>query len=168
MQIISADARHLPAIVNILNHYILNSYARFETMPLSVEGRREWFSQFLDDSTPACMLIAQEGNDVLGFAGAQRYREGEAFRQTLETTIYLAPAYGEKRGLGSQLYGELFERLSGQDLHRALAGIALPNAASVALHEKFGFERVGVFDQYACKNGRYISTVWMQKPLGKS
>jgi len=61
------------------------------------------------------------------------------------------------------LYRELFDRLAHERVHVALAGIALPNDASVALHEKFGFAEVGIFREYAVKNGQYVSSIWMQR-----
>jgi L-amino acid N-acyltransferase YncA len=66
-------------------------------------------------------------------------------------------------GVGSSLYRALFERLAGEPVHVILAGIAMPNDASVALHRKFGFTEIGTFREYAVKNGRYISSLWMQR-----
>ena len=69
------------------------------------------------------------------------------------------------QGVGSALYRMLFDDLATEPVHVALAGIALPNDASVALHRKFGFTEVGVFREYAVKNGRYLSSLWMQRLL---
>jgi phosphinothricin acetyltransferase len=69
------------------------------------------------------------------------------------------------RGVGSELYERLFADLAGLGLHRAVVGIALPNEASVRLHARFGFRPVGVFDEYACKNGRLISSQWMERAM---
>ena len=77
---------------------------------------------------------------------------------------WLAPEQRTK-GLGSLLYEALFTKLKSEPLHLAVAGIALPNDASVALHKKFGFTEVGVFQEYAMKHGQRISSVWMQKRL---
>ena len=79
-------------------------------------------------------------------------------------SVYIDPEV-RATGVGSALYGALFEALRAQDLHLAVAGIALPNDASVALHRKFGFTDVGVFDEYATKHGAYISSLWMQRRL---
>jgi phosphinothricin acetyltransferase len=69
------------------------------------------------------------------------------------------------RRVGTSLYRELFESIATEGLHRAVVGIALPNDASVRLHKKLGFLEVGVFDEYASKNGEYISSLWMQRSL---
>jgi len=76
--------------------------------------------------------------------------------------VYLDPAV-LGQGIGSALYAVLFGALLKEDIHVALAGIALQNDASVALHRKFGFTDVGVFHEYAIKNGRYIDSLWMER-----
>lgn len=86
------------------------------------------------------------------------------FADTLETSIYLRPNM-TGRGLGSKLYGELFQRLEDKGVHRIVVGIALPNEGSVALHRKFHFEEIGVFDEYAFYKGAYRSSLWMQKKM---
>lgn len=83
----------------------------------------------------------------------------------METSIYLA-IDRKGQGIGTMLYGALFERLALEKLHRAVVGIALPNEASIALHKKLGFSEAGTFDEYAYHNGKYIRSVWMQKKLG--
>jgi len=82
----------------------------------------------------------------------------------VETSVCLAPgAVG--RGLGAQLCSRLFEALAGKDVHRALAGITLPNEASVRLHQGFGFRLVGIFRENGRKLGRYWDVAWYEKPL---
>jgi phosphinothricin acetyltransferase len=67
--------------------------------------------------------------------------------------------------VGSALYGELFKILEGEDVHRAYAGITLPNPASVALHRRFGFREIGVFREVGRKLGCYWDVAWYEKPL---
>jgi phosphinothricin acetyltransferase len=69
------------------------------------------------------------------------------------------------KGIGSALYHVLLDSLRSEDIHVAVAGIALPNDASVALHRKFGFTEVGIFEEYAIKRGAYVSSLWMQRRL---
>ena len=152
----------LPAIVGILNYTAANSVARFETRSASVAERRDWFGQF-SVTGPYRLLVARDGDQVLGFACSQRYRDHEAFRETVEVSIALV-AGSRGRGVGTALYRVLFDGLAPEpSVHVALAGIALPNDASVALHRKHGFTEVGTFREYAIKNGQYISSVWMQR-----
>ena len=110
------------------------------------------------------MLVAREDERLLGFCSSQAYRAHPAFARTIETSVYVAPdATGA--GVASALYRRLFADLAGLDLHRVVVGIALPNEVSVRLHERLGFRSVGVFDEYAHKSGRAISSQWMQRSM---
>ena len=71
------------------------------------------------------------------------------------------------RGLGVRLYAALFDRLADEDVHRAVAGITLPNPASIALHRRFGFRDVGVFSENGRKLGRYWDVAWLERDLRK-
>jgi len=152
----------LPAIVGILNYTAANSIAQFDTRPVSVADRRDWFGRFAA-AGPYRLLVARRGDQVLGYASSQRYRDHEAFRETVEVSIALDVS-SRGQGVGTALYRALFGSLALEpSVHVALAGIALPNDASVALHRNFGFTEVGTFREYAIKNGQYISSVWMQR-----
>lgn len=162
VKITEATEGDLLAIVGILNYTAASSIARFETRPVSVADRRDWFGQF-SATGPYRLLVARSGDQVRGFACSQRYRDLEAFRETVEVSIAL-DARSRGQGVGTALYRALFDSLALEpSVHVALAGIALPNDASVALHRNFGFTEVGTFREYAIKNGQYISSVWMQR-----
>lgn len=151
----------LPAIVAIVNHAAAHSTASFDTRQVSVDERRAWFAQF-GPAGPYQLVVARRGQHVQGYACTQRYRDHEAFRETVEVSVALDTG-SRGQGTGSLLYQSLFGRLAGEPVHVMLAGIAVPNAASVALHRKFGFTEVGTFREYAVKNGQYLSSVWMQR-----
>jgi phosphinothricin acetyltransferase len=153
----------LPALTEIYNHYVLHTHSTFNSEPLSVDDRREWFDRFRADG-PRRLLVAENDGVVLGCAYSDVYRDHPAFRETIETSIYLSPI-ARGKGLGTALYRELFASLRDEKLHLAVAGIALPNEASVALHKKVGFTEVGVFKEYARVRDRYYSSIWLQKPL---
>lgn len=135
----------------------------FDETPLTDEAVLRWMASYAT-SGPYRLLVAVADSRVIGFASSQRYRDHPAFRKTIETSSYTDPRLG-RTGIGTALYAELFASLQDQALHRAVVGIALPNDASVRLHTRFGFTTVGVFDEYATKNGRFISSVWMQRRL---
>lgn len=145
------------------DHYVSNSVAVFDEEPMGLEARIEWMARYADEG-PHRFLVAERDGRFLGFASSQPYRTHVAFRECVETSIMLVPDI-RGRGVGSRLYEALFGLLATERLHRAYAGIALPNPASCALHEKFGFRRVGVFDEYALKNGARISSAWYEKKL---
>jgi phosphinothricin acetyltransferase len=158
-----ADEADLDSLLRLRNHYISNSYATFDEELMSKEAVIAWIGSF-NRSGPYRLFIATESERLLGFTGSQQYRNHPAFQKTIETSIYVDPeAVG--RGVGSALYEELFKQISGEGLHCAVVGIALPNEASVCLHRKAGFTEVGTFAEYAIKNGRYVSSVWMQRAL---
>jgi len=145
------------------DHYVLHSVAVFDEEPMGLEERVRWMGRYADEG-PHRFLVAERGGRFLGYASSQPYRSHAAFRECVETSVMLVPDV-RGRGIGSRLYAALFELLAGQRLHRAYAGIALPNPASCALHEKFGSRRVGVFDEYALKHGQRVSSAWYEKRL---
>ncbi len=151
----------LPRLVEIYNHYVEQSVSTFDTRPTSVDDRLAWFEAF-SETGPYRLFVASDGDRVLGCASSSPYRSHPAFAKTVEVGVYLDPAF-LGQGIGSALYAVLFDALLHEDIHDALAGIALPNDASVALHRKFGFTEVGVFHEYAIKNSRYIDSLWMER-----
>jgi phosphinothricin acetyltransferase len=102
--------------------------------------------------------------EILGYSTSSPFRTKPAYAPSVETTVYVAPDAG-RRGIGTLLYTALFEALSGEDLHRAYAGIALPNEASARLHERLGFRHVGTYREVGRKFGRYWDVAWYEKPL---
>jgi phosphinothricin acetyltransferase len=101
---------------------------------------------------------------VTGYVASLPYRAKAAYETSIQTSIYLAPA-AVGRGIGSVLYRALFAAIAGEDLHRAYAGITMPNDASVALHERFGFRAMGYSTQVGRKFGRYWDVALYEKPL---
>jgi phosphinothricin acetyltransferase len=161
VEIRAATEGDLPQIVEIMNYTAANSIANFATRPTSVAERRDWFAQF-SSTGPYRLFVARRGDVVLGYAGSQRYRDHEAFRETVEASIGLHVS-SRRQGMGTLLYRALFDCLADEPVHVVLAGIAMPNEASVALHRKFGFTEVGTFREYAVKNGQYLSSLWLQR-----
>jgi L-amino acid N-acyltransferase YncA len=110
-------------------------------------------------------LVAIDRGAVVGYAYASRHRERAAYATSVDVSIYVDGAH-RGNGAGSSLYAALFDRLEeAGTFHRAFAGIALPNDASVALHRKHGFEPVGVYREVGKKFGRWIDVWWWQRGL---
>jgi phosphinothricin acetyltransferase len=153
------------AIAEIYNHYVRTSHATFDVEPVGIDERREWLAEHADGRHR--VFVALDDEHVIGFARSGRYRLRPAYETTVETGAYVDPT-SVGRGVGVALYRALFEALEGQEVHRALAGIALPNGASIGLHERFGFRRVAHFSEQGRKFGRYWDVDWYERPMGES
>ena len=159
-----ATTGDLSAVNDIYNQYVVEAHYTFDLEPMTEEARREWFAHYGEDGRHHLLVAVSDGL-VIGYASSSRFRHKPAYETSVETSVYLAPdAVG--RGAGSLLYEKLFKALEGEDVHRAYAGIALPNPASIGLHERFGFKRVGHFTEQGRKFGRYWDVAWYEKPLG--
>ena len=153
----------IESIKDIFNYYIEHTNARFEESPFTLENRQKWFSHFSENPKHQ-LYVAVENGELLGFVCSQPYRDISAFDDTVEVTVYLTSGAKGKR-IGSKLYSQLFTSIVAHGVHRVLSGVALPNEASIALHKHFGFREIGVFNEYAKKNGQYISSMWLEKEL---
>lgn len=159
----AATERDLEAINAIYNRYVRTSHATFDVQERSLEWRRAWFDEHA--SAPHHVFVCDRDETVVGYASSSPHRPRAAYETTVETSAYVSPdALGT--GVGAAMYGALFEALQGTDVHRAVAGIALPNDASVALHLGFGFRLVGRFTEQGRKFGRYWDVEWYERPLG--
>ncbi len=158
-----ARASDLPALTALYNHYVRETPVTFDVDPYHVETRRPWLEGFAPEG-PHRLFVAEREAVLLGYAGSMRFRPKAAYATSVETTVYLRPE-SAGQGVGALLYAQLFEALRGEDLHRALAGITLPNPASIRLHERFGFCPVGVFHEVGRKFGRYWDVAWFEKAL---
>lgn len=148
------------AIAAIYAPHVTGGVASFETQPPdSVEiGRR----MALADAV--CPWLVAEEATIVGYAYASAYSKRAAYRWTVETTIYLADtAHG--RGVGRQLYAALLDSLACHGFAQAVAKIALPNPASIALHEKLGFVHVGTLTAVGWKDGRWVDVGLWQRGL---
>ena len=110
-------------------------------------------------------LVLEDAGRVVGYAYGSTHRARAAYRWTAEVTAYLAPSH-RGVGAGRRLYEALFERLRRQGFHLAVAGITLPNEASVGLHRAMGFRPVGVYERIGWKAGAWCDVAWFQLDLG--
>ena len=158
-----AEPRDAAGLNEIYNHYVVTSAISFELTPTTEAERIAWLAEH-PPSGPHRVVVAERRGRVIGFASSSRYREREAYATSIETSVYVADG-STGRGIGTSLYDFLFAALVEEDLHRACAGITMPNPASVALHRRFGFEHVGTFSEQGRKFGRYWDVAWFEKPL---
>jgi phosphinothricin acetyltransferase len=155
-----ATASDAAAIAGIYNHYVAATVVTFEEEPVPVAEIARRVEEVRSASLP--WLVAEADAGVVGYAYARPWNPRTAYRFSAEITVYLAPAHAG-RGIGSQLYAELFPMLQARRIHAVMGGIALPNEASVALHEKFGLRRVALFEEVGFKFGRWIDVGYWQR-----
>jgi len=155
-------AEDAEAVAAIYSHYALNTLITFEEEAVSAETMKERIGE-ITRTLP--WIVAEDGQGLQGYACAYPWKTRAAYRRTVESGIYLRPdAVG--RGLGTRLYAELLRRLREGGLHAVIGGIALPNPASIALHEKLGFRSIGRFRQVGFKFGKWIDVGYWEAILG--
>jgi L-amino acid N-acyltransferase YncA len=150
------------AISRIYNHYIRETIITFEEQPVSASVMAERIAEVTAAALP--WLVAERDGAIMGYAYASTWRERSAYRFSVETTIYLVP-HCLGKGIGTDLYQKLLKQLKDLGLHMAIGGIALPNAASVALHEKLGFNKVAQFPEVGFKFDKWIDVGYWQLAL---
>jgi phosphinothricin acetyltransferase len=153
----------LPRLTEIYNHYVSNTVTTFDLDPFSVEERQAWLERYSDTGRHR-LLVACDTNRVVGYTTTSPVHPRRAYETTVELTILCAPeAVG--RGVGQRLYEALFAAIRGEDIRLAIAAITMPNDASVALHERFGFTRAALLPDAGRKFGRYHDVLWMTRPM---
>jgi phosphinothricin acetyltransferase len=158
-----AEPGDLPQLTDLYNHYVRTSPATFDLEPVPLERRREWMGRYADTG-PHRLLVAEIEGAIAGYATSGRLREKPGYLTSIETTVYVHPDR-QGRGIGTRLYAELFSAIGREDVHRACAAIVLPNPASIALHERFGFTRLGIFHEVGRKFGRYWDVEWFERAV---
>lgn len=150
------------AIASIYNPFVSNTIVTFEeeTVSSSEIARRIQTAA----SASLLWLVAERQSHIVGYAYAAKWRDRPAYRFSTEVTVYVDPQ-SARRGIGSLLYERLLPELRARGLHSAMGGIALPNDASIALHEKFGFTNVAHFKDVGFKLGRWIDVGYWQVML---
>jgi phosphinothricin acetyltransferase len=150
------------AIARIYNYYVLNTIITFEEEPVSVQTMATRMADVQESSLP--WLVAELDNTVVGYAYANKWKLRSAYRYSVETAIYLERGR-EGGGVGTKLYAALLTVLRAGGAHVVIGGAALPNEASVALHEKLGFQHVGTFQQVGFKRDKWIDVAYWQLVL---
>ncbi len=140
------------SIVEIYNYYIANSVATFTENEMSIEEMKRLMTPFIDNFP---WLVFVENQLIIGYAYAGPWKARDAYRQTVETSVYLRDGYTGK-GVGYVLYRDLINRLRMMNIHAVIGGISLPNEASQQLHEKLGYTKVAHFKEVGNKFGKWV------------
>jgi phosphinothricin acetyltransferase len=149
-------------ICRIYNWYVSQTIISFEETLVSADEMRQRIQDITSQGFP-WIVVEQEGN-LAGYAYASKWRPRPAYKNTVEATVYLDQKF-LGMGLGKNLYTEVLRQLKEAGYHSAMGVIALPNEASVRLHEKMGFEKAAHFKEVGFKFNQWIDVGYWQKML---
>lgn len=150
-----SDSRY---ISEIYNHYVNNTVVTFEE-ELVLENNMVARVEMISSEFP--FGVYEEDGKIIGYTYANKWKARSAYRFSVETTVYLHPDF-KHRGVGTKLYKWLLVQLKEIGIHSAFGGIALPNEASVKLHEKMGFEKVAHMKEVGYKFDQWIDVGYWQ------
>jgi phosphinothricin acetyltransferase len=158
MEIRTATKADLVAINDIYNHYVLHSTCTYQESPEPIEGRREWFARH----GPAHPItVAEVDGRVVGWGSLSAYHPRSAYRNTVENSVYVHHDF-HRQGIGGLLLDDLIQRARAIGHRAIIAGIDSTQAASVALHRKFGFQHVGHLEEVGFKFDRWLDVIYME------
>jgi L-amino acid N-acyltransferase YncA len=156
-----ATAADAAAIAAIYNHYVASTVISMETDPVGADDMAARIADVQDAGLP--WLVLGVGGRVCGYSYASKWRVRPGYRHALESSVYVDDAL-RGRGHGLTLYRALLARIEGR-FHTVIGGIALPNAASIALHERLGFRKVACFHEVGHKFGGWVDVGYWQLSL---
>lgn len=153
MNIRKAEITDLQELLDIYNYEVKNGVATFDLEEKSISEWKEWFLNHNVDNHP--LFVAELDNHVAGYASLSSYREKEAYKSTVELSIYIGADY-RKMGIATKLMNFILEEAKRDNsIHTVVSVITSGNLASQKLHEKFGFEFCGTIKEVGIKFGRY-------------
>ncbi|NJN28323.1 MAG: N-acetyltransferase [Cyclobacteriaceae bacterium] len=150
-----------PQIAAIYNHYVAHTIVTFEEEALNAT---EMSDRIAAITKKYPWIVYESAGQIMGYAYAADWKVRRSYRFSLEGTVYLKKG-AERQGIGSALYGALIDLLKPTNIHALIGGISLPNEASIALHEKFGFKKVAHFPEVGYKFEKWIDVGYWQLML---
>ncbi|MGO1591799.1 MAG: GNAT family N-acetyltransferase [Ancrocorticia sp.] len=159
MEIRDAVAGDSRGITAIYNDAVMNGRAIWNETAVDVANRAQWIADHQRDGLP--VLVAVEDGVVLGYASYGPYRNFDGYRKTVENSVYIRRNQ-QGKGVGKALMIELLNRARAGGMHVMIAAIEGSNTGSIALHEKLGFERVGLLKEVGSKFGEWLDLVFLE------
>ena len=159
MKIRQAKLTDAEQIAEIYNFYVLKTHHTFETEPITSGEMQNRIGEIIKNYP---YFVAEENEEILAFAYAAKYKPRSAYKHSVEVSVYVKSGIKGK-GFGTKLYEKLFDELRQSDVHAIIAGIALPNEASIKLHENFGFEKVAHFREVGFKFDKWIDVGYWER-----
>lgn len=149
-------------ILEIINYNILNSTALYDYTIRTIEQQKAIFDDKLKKGFP--IIVAESNNEVVGFGFYSEFRFREAYKFSVEHSVYAHPNHIGK-GIGKLILTKLIELAKAQKLHTMIGVIDSENTSSIEFHEKFGFQTVGIIKETGFKFDRWLHSVFVQKML---
>ncbi len=162
IQIRPYQTKDAAEILEIINYNILNSTALYDYEPRTLENQIAIFQDKLDKGFP--ILVAISNKSVVGFGYYSEFRFREAYKFTVEHSVYAHPNNLGK-GIGNLILDNLIQLAKAQKLHTMIGVIDSENQSSIEFHKKFGFEIAGTIKESGYKFNRWLHSVFMQKML---
>lgn len=157
-----ATESDLQAILDIYNDAVLNTTAVYTYKPHTLEMRKQWFREHHEAGLP--VFVAEEDGAVAGFATYGPFRPWPAYKYSVEHSIYVHKGF-RRRHIATRLMEKLLETAEERGYATMIAGIDADNAASIRMHERFGFDFAGKIVKAGYKFGRWLDLVFYQKLL---
>lgn len=149
----------LGAINDIYNHFVQCATCTYQEVSETLDERKKWFAQH-DEKHP--VTVAELDGQVVGWGSLSSFHARSAYRFTVENSVYVHHLH-HKHGIGSAILRDLLTRSSALGHHTVIAGIDSEQAGSIALHTKFGFQKVAHLKQVGFKFGRWLDVVYMER-----
>ena len=164
-EIVDATEAHLPGVVAIFNHAVRETFSIWSETETTLDQRRTWLAARIGAGFPVIVAVdPAKPKDVLGYGSFGVFRDFPGYVKTVEHSVYIAPT-AQRRGIGRAVLGELIVRAKAKDFAAMVGGIDSINTASIALHERAGFEIQGNLKGVGRKFGKSLDLVFMVKAL---
>ena len=159
MNVRLAQSKDLLAISEIYNHAVLNTTASYDYEPRNMDHRIAWYEMHRKQDLP--VFVAENAAGIVGWSSLSKYHDRMGYRFTVEDSVYIAEAHRGK-GVGKALLAPLIQAARDRNLRAIIGAIDADNQASIRLHARFGFEKVGHFKQVGFKFDRWLDVVYME------
>ncbi len=160
---VPAETKDYVGILEIYNHYVINTPITFDLEIQTIQSKAHWFKKFSPQS-PYLLLIAKNNDEIIAYACSHPFAERPAYQTSVEFSIYTHHQQRVK-GVARHLYQLLFQHISGFNIHRVYAGISIPNDRSVHFHQQAGFNKVAHYSEVGFKFEKYWDVAWFEKKL---
>lgn len=150
-------------ICDIYNYYVLNTIVTFEEDIVLADDMADRITKV---SEKYVWLVYEQEGEIIGYAYAGEWKSRCSYRFSAESSVYLKNGFSGK-GIGAKLYDALLKELNKTNIHAVIGGISLPNEGSIALHEKFGFEKIAQFKEVGYKFNKWIDVGYWEKIISR-